>query len=61
MRSHQQQPLHTLWQLLNTALGFQQQEVDPHLAVGLLLSAAGVGGKWQQQPGGAAEQVGRYA
>ncbi|WIA40444.1 hypothetical protein OEZ86_013801 [Tetradesmus obliquus] len=58
LNSHQQQPLHSLWQLLSTALGFQEQPVDPHLAMALLLSAAGVGGKGQQQqPGAAAEQV----
>jgi hypothetical protein len=60
-RSHQQPPLHTLWQLLSVALGFQQQAMDPHLATALLLSAAGVGGKGQQQPGAAAEQVRRLS
>lgn len=59
---HQQQPLHTLWELLGTALGLPQQgtqpALDPHLALTLLLSAAAVGGKARQQDPGAADQVG---
>lgn len=38
----QQQPLHHMWELLTTALG-HNTPIDPHVAVGMLLSAAAVG------------------
>lgn len=38
----QQQPLHHMWELLTTALGYNTP-IDPHVAVGMLLSAAAVG------------------
>jgi hypothetical protein len=38
----QEQPLQQLWELLGDALGYQAP-LDPHLAVSLLLSAAGAG------------------
>jgi hypothetical protein len=43
LQQHQQQPLHTLWELLTAALAYNTP-IDPHLAVAMLLSAAAVGG-----------------
>lgn len=47
--------LQHLWELLSTVLGCQAQ-VDPHVAMSMLLSAAAVGGREKQQPG-TVEQV----
>lgn len=48
-----EQPLQHLWELLTAALGYQTP-LAPHLALALLLSAAGVGGR---KPAGQPEQV----
>lgn len=53
VEQQQESPLQQVWELLTHALGYQTP-LDPHLALALLLSAAGVGGSKGQ--GGAAAQ-----